>query len=199
MNTPHKQLTMKNIAIFASGSGTNAENIILYFKHKNIAKVKIILCNNSKAKVIERAKNLDVDCVVFTKDELLNSNKIIDILRQYSIDYIVLAGFMLLVPDSITNLYKDNIINIHPSLLPKYGGKGMFGDNVHKAVIEAKDKVSGITIHCVNDKFDDGEPIFTTEVEVSDSDTAESLAAKIHTLEYKYFPEVIEREILKML
>ncbi|MEG1553900.1 MAG: phosphoribosylglycinamide formyltransferase [Rikenellaceae bacterium] len=186
---------MKNIAIFASGAGSNAENIITSFSDFKSIKVSLILCNNLSAGVIERAKRLNVPCVVFNRDEFKNG-RVEEILKNYKIDFIVLAGFLWLVPKSIISLYEKKIINIHPALLPKYGGKGMYGDRVHEAVYEAKEKQSGITIHYVNENFDDGDIIFQATVLISDTDTANDIANKVHALEYKYFPEIIANTIL---
>jgi len=183
------------IAIFASGNGSNAENIIKFFKnHENIC-VELILTNNPNAYVIERAKNNNVKCIIFNKDDLYNSDKILNILKEHNIDFIVLAGFLWLIPKSIILNYPRKIINIHPALLPKYGGKGMYGMNVHKAVIENKEKLSGITIHYVNENYDEGDIIFQKELEITHDETPETLAEKIHKLEYQYYPLIIEKVI----
>lgn len=182
---------MKKVAIFASGSGSNAENIINYFRKKQVIDIKFtILTNNPKAYVIERAKKLNIKYYTFTKEELYNG-VVKNILFHINPDLIVLAGFLLLFPENIISDY-PNIINIHPALLPKYGGKGMFGNNVHKAVIENKEKISGITIHYVNNEYDKGNIILQKECKVEQNDTIDTLAQKIHKLEYKYFPLVIE-------
>ena len=183
---------MKNIAIFASGSGTNAENIVNYFEDSNKVDVSVILTNNEKAGVIERAHSLFVDVHVFNRDDFYNSDKIISLLIQYNIDIIVLAGFLWLVPERMIEKYENNIINIHPALLPKFGGKGMYGMKVHEAVIKAKEAKSGITIHKVNKIYDDGQIIFQESFDISENETADSLANKIHVLEYKHLPIVIE-------
>jgi phosphoribosylglycinamide formyltransferase-1 len=192
-------LKSKKIAIFASGSGSNAENIIRFFANNDCAKVELILCNNPRAYVFERAKNLGVESVLFSRDDFYKSDKIAEILAEKQIDLIVLAGFLWLVPQNIIDNFKNRIINIHPALLPKYGGKGMFGDNVHKAVIAAGEKESGITIHLVNEKYDDGDIIFQAKCEITASDTAETLAQKVHALEYQYFPKVINQWIVEQL
>lgn len=186
---------MRNIAIFASGSGTNAENIINYFKGNSEVKIAEIFCNKRGAGVIERAEKLNVPVTIFDRKDFVESDTIINKLKDEKIDYIVLAGFLLLVPQNIIETYRGRIINIHPALLPKFGGKGMYGDAVHKAVIEARESVSGITIHHVTEQFDSGDNIFQATVEVLNNDTPESLATKIHKLEYRHFPEVIEKEI----
>lgn len=187
---------MSKIAIFASGSGTNAENIINFFGSKADISVELVLCNKAGAGVIERAQRLGVRVEVFTSSEFKSSDKILNILKNSDIDYIVLAGFLLLVPTSIIKMYEGRVINIHPALLPSYGGKGMYGDRVHEAVIMDGVKQSGITIHHVTENYDEGANIFQATVEVLPTDTPQSLAEKIHQLEYRYFPEVIEKFIL---
>jgi phosphoribosylglycinamide formyltransferase 1 len=182
---------MKKIVIFASGSGTNAENIIKYFENKAIATVVAIFTNNPNAKVIERANKFQIPIEVFSKEEL-NKGKILQILLDYAPDLIVLAGFLLKMPESIIESFPDKIINIHPALLPKYGGKGMYGMNVHKAVVENIEKETGITIHYVNENYDEGNIIFQKKVTVLVSDTPEVVAEKIHELEQQFFPAVID-------
>lgn len=181
------------IAIFASGSGTNAENIAEFFKINNHIKVSLILSNKNSAYVLERARKLSIENLSFTADELYNSSLVDSILKKNSIDAIVLAGFMIKVPDRLIEQYRGRIINIHPALLPKFGGKGMYGMNVHKAVIESGEKESGITIHLVDEHYDNGKVLFQKSCVVEEGETPESLAAKIHELEYRYFPEVIGR------
>ncbi len=180
---------MKNIVIFASGSGSNAENIYNYIKDNNEINISLIVTNNKNAYVIERAKKLNIPCEIITKLQFKDRDFVLNILKKYNTDLIVLAGFLLLIPEYLINEYK--IINIHPALLPNYGGKGMYGDNVHKAVIENKENESGITIHFVNNKYDDGKIIFQAKCKILQQDTFETLAEKIHTLEYKHFPHVI--------
>lgn len=187
---------MKNIAIFASGSGSNAENIIKYFEEKKSAKVIIILTNNPHAYVLDRAARLGVPSIIFDRKDFHDGSMVLNILLAHKVDFIALAGFLWLVPDNILVNYKRRIINIHPALLPDFGGKGMYGDKVHRAVIEAGRKESGITIHYVNEEYDKGEIIFQAKCAVSPGETPESLAAKIHELEYRYYPEVIEKLIL---
>lgn len=181
------------IAVFASGSGTNAENIAEFFKINNHIKVSLILSNKKCAFVLERARKLSIANLSFTADELYNSSLVDSILKENSIDAIVLAGFMIKVPDRIIEQYRGRIINIHPALLPKFGGKGMYGINVHKAVIESGEKESGITIHLVDEHYDNGKILFQKSCVVEEGETPESLATKIHELEYRYFPEVIGR------
>ncbi|MEX0987266.1 MAG: phosphoribosylglycinamide formyltransferase [Bacteroidales bacterium] len=184
---------MSNIAIFASGSGTNAQNIIRFFRPKENINVKLVLCNKPEAGVIDRAKELDTETFIFTRDDFYNTDLVNDKLEQYGIDYIVLAGFLWLVPESIVKAYPNAIINIHPALLPKYGGKGMYGSKVHEAVIANGEMESGITIHYVNEKYDEGNIIFQARCSVDRADTPETLAKKIHQLEHAHFPSVIEK------
>lgn len=183
----------KNIAIFASGSGSNAENIIRYFKENESVKVKLVVSNRSDAFVLERAKLLGVPGVVCPKSMWVSGEEIEKLLKEYKVDLIVLAGFLLRIPDSLLHVYPNRIINIHPSLLPKYGGKGMYGDRVHEAVVTAREKESGITIHCLNEHFDEGEPIFQATCELTAEDTPEDVARKVHALEYEYYPPIIEK------
>ncbi|UII34769.1 phosphoribosylglycinamide formyltransferase [Fulvivirga ulvae] len=186
---------MTRIAIFASGSGSNAEKITEYFRSNNQITVSLILTNNPKAYVLERAKKLRVPAVAFSRDDLRNTNKVLDILREYQIDFVVLAGFLLLVPENLVETYPGRIINIHPALLPKFGGKGMYGDNVHQAVKSAGERETGISIHYVNNKYDEGEIIFQAKCPVTEEDTAETVADKVHQLEYQHYPQVIESVI----
>lgn len=184
---------MKRIAIFASGSGSNAENIYDYFKGNDRVEISLILTNNSTAKVIERANRLAIPFEIFDRETFYQTTKIVDLLKSKYIDLIVLAGFLWLIPEQLVKSFPDRIINIHPALLPKYGGKGMYGDRVHESVISNGEKESGITIHFVNEKYDEGNIIFQAKCEVSSSDNASDLAQKIHALEYQYFPIVIEK------
>ncbi|HCI55342.1 MAG TPA: phosphoribosylglycinamide formyltransferase [Bacteroidales bacterium] len=186
---------MCNISIFASGSGTNAENIIKYFLNKKSAKVALVLSNNPKAYVIKRAKQYNIPIKIFDRHEFYKTEEVLETLISNNIDFIVLAGFLWLVPENILNRYRGKIINIHPALLPKYGGKGMYGDRVHKAVIEAGEKESGITIHYVNEKYDEGDIIFQAQCPIDPGETVDSLAKKVHELEYRYYPEIIEKII----
>ena len=186
---------MKKIVIFASGSGTNAENIIKHFKNNNSGTVVSVFTNNPKAYVIERAKNLQVPIEIFTKEQL-NESKVLQKLNTIQPDLIVLAGFLLKFPEDIVAQYPDKIINVHPALLPKYGGKGMYGMKVHQTVVENKEKETGITIHYVNENYDEGNIIFQKKVTLLITDTPEVVAEKIHELEQKYFPTIVE-EVLK--
>jgi phosphoribosylglycinamide formyltransferase 1 len=186
---------MRNIAIFASGSGSNAENIIAYFSTKNSAKVALVLSNRHDAFVLERAARLKVPSIFFDRNDFYNSGIVLGLLHSHRIDFIVLAGFLWLIPNNVLESYPSRIINIHPALLPSYGGKGMFGENVHKAVVANGEKESGITIHLVNREYDKGDIIFQAKCKVEDSDTPDSLAQKVHALEYKHFPRIIEQVI----
>lgn len=185
----------KNIAIFASGSGTNAENIIRYFAGNASAGVQLVLSNRKDAYVLERAHALGVPCEVFLKPEWESAEKILEVLHSYKIDFIVLAGFLLRVPDLILHDYPNKIINIHPALLPKFGGKGMYGDRVHEAVIAAGEKETGITIHYINERYDEGDVVFQATCTVLPEDSPADVAKKVHALEYEHFPVVIERLI----
>jgi phosphoribosylglycinamide formyltransferase 1 len=183
---------MHNIAIFASGSGTNAENIIKFFQNDPIIKVKLVLCNNPKAYVIQRAKNLKIESKIFTKEELYNEKSFIRILNRNAISFIVLAGFLWLLPEFLIRAFPKKIINIHPALLPKFGGKGMYGLKVHEAVLKANERESGITIHYINEYYDEGSIIIQYKCRVfPESDTPEILAERIHKLEYQYYPAII--------
>ena len=187
---------MKRIVIFASGSGTNAQNIAEYFNSSPKARVSIILSNNKNAYVLVRAKKLNIPTVCFTKEEFQGSNKVLGILQNENPDIIVLAGFLLKFPENIIRQFPDKIINIHPALLPKYGGKGMYGMRVHQAVIDNQEKETGITIHYVNKDYDKGAIIFQKSILVSKKDTPESIAQKVHALEYDHFPKVIEKLLM---
>ena len=186
---------MRNIAIFASGSGTNAENIIRYFSNKKNAKVCLVLSNKREAFVLKRATAHNINSVFFDRKEFYTTGKVLGDLLLHKIDLVVLAGFLWLVPENILTSYNKRIINIHPALLPDYGGKGMYGERVHKCVIENHEKESGITIHYVNQQYDAGDIILQARCKVDISDTAETLASKVHKLEYEYYPRIIEELI----
>ena len=183
---------MKRILIFASGSGSNAENVIQYFENRNTGTVVAVFTNNPNAKVIERAKKFSVPTVIFSKDEL-NNGKTLQSIQEFQPDLIVLAGFLLKFPENIIAAYPNQIINIHPALLPKYGGKGMYGMYIHNAIVENKEIETGISIHYVNENYDEGNIIFQQTVLLSEIDTPESVAEKIHALEQQYFPVIIEK------
>lgn len=185
---------MIKIVIFASGSGTNAENIIRHFKATKTASVEAVFTNKAAAQVIQRAEKHQVPSQVFSKNDL-ETGKVLQEINTIQPDLIVLAGFLLKFPETIVAAYPDKIINIHPALLPKYGGKGMYGMHVHRAVVENKESKTGITIHYVNENYDEGNVIFQKEVTVLISDTPEVVAAKIHELEQDHFPVVIEKLI----
>jgi phosphoribosylglycinamide formyltransferase 1 len=189
---------MRNIAIFASGSGTNAENIIKYFSTKNNAQVSLILSNKRHAPVLKRAEAHNIRTVFFEYKEFYQTGKVLRYLSLYKIDFIVLAGFLWLVPEIIIDHYQGRIVNIHPALLPDYGGKGMYGDVVHKAVIENGDQESGITIHYVNKNYDEGDIIFQSKCRIVPGETPESLAKKVHEMEYIHYPVVIEELVDKL-
>ncbi|MFM9839224.1 MAG: phosphoribosylglycinamide formyltransferase [Cyclobacteriaceae bacterium] len=180
------------LAIFASGSGTNAETIFNYFQHHSSIKVELLLSNNSNAPVLDKAKNFGVKSIVFTKTQFNENNEVIDLLRLHQITHIVLAGFLLLIPRNLIAAYPRKILNIHPSLLPKFGGKGMYGLKVHEAVKAMGEIETGITIHEVNEKFDEGRIIFQAKCEVTSTDTPQEIAQKVQTLEHKNYPIVIE-------
>ena len=184
---------MKKIAIFASGSGTNAENIARYFENNANITVDLILSNRKNAYVLKRAEKLNIPTYVFTKDELYNTDNIKNLLLNNNIDLIVLAGFLLLIPEHIIRAFPNRIINIHPALLPKYGGKGMYGDRVHQKVLENGDNESGITIHYVNENYDEGQIIHQAKFPVEEGDGIEAIARKAHKLEYEHYPRVIEK------
>lgn len=186
------------IAIFASGAGSNAQKIIEYFNaKKNAGKVALVVCNKPGAGVLDVAKKYNIDAILLEKDAFFNGDTYIKELKKRGIGFIVLAGFLWKVPSSLIKAYPNKIINIHPALLPKYGGKGMYGNRVHETVITAGEKESGITIHYVDDLYDHGSIVFQATCSIDDKETANSLAQKIHVLEHQYYPTVIE-DILKM-
>ncbi|MDT8400654.1 MAG: phosphoribosylglycinamide formyltransferase [Bacteroidales bacterium] len=188
---------MKNIAIFASGSGTNAQKLIEYFSTGKTAKVKLILSNKADAFVLERARKLSVAAMVFDRDDFYKNGKVLRALIENDIYFVVLAGFLWLVPDDILDYYRGMVVNIHPALLPAYGGKGMYGSAVHRAVIENKESESGISIHYVNPRYDEGDIIFQAKCEVRPDDSPESLAERIHRLEHRYYPRIVEKLIIE--
>ena len=182
------------LAVFASGSGTNAENLIEHFNKTFDKRVELVLSNNPEAYVLERAARLGVPSRVFTRQEL-REGQVLQLLQENEIDFVVLAGFLWLVPADIIEAYRNRIVNIHPALLPRYGGKGMYGHHVHEAVLANGDKESGITIHYVNEKYDSGDIIFQARCPVLPGDTPESLQERVHALEYEHFPRVVEELI----
>ena len=188
--------TKPHIAIFASGNGSNAQRIAEYFQDQKILDIAAIYCNDPKAFVIERARLLSIPSIVFDRDTLYNSISVIDDLRNRAVDWILLAGFLWLIPKNILKAFPGKILNIHPALLPAYGGKGMYGMKVHQAVIASGEHKSGITIHYVNEQYDKGDIIFQAHCPVLEHDTAEILATRIHSLEYEHYPKVI-RELIE--
>ena len=188
-------VVMKRIIIFASGSGTNAENIIKFFNRTKTAKVTNVFCNKENAKVFDRCKNLNTKCLHINKNDFSTTDVVLNLLKNEA-DYIILAGFLWRIPQKIVDAFPKKIINIHPALLPKYGGKGMYGMNVHRAVKENRETETGITIHYVNENYDEGAIIFQAKTVLSANDTPEKIAEKIHILEQNYFPRIIEDVIL---
>lgn len=188
-------MQMKRLAIFASGTGSNAKRLIDYFSGNKDISVALLVSNRKEAGALEIARNAGIPAINFTKEEFYNSSTVIEKLISEKIDFIVLAGFLIKVPDNILKAYENKIINIHPALLPDFGGKGMYGLNVHKAVIESGKKESGITIHLVNEHYDEGRILFQAKCAVLENDTAEMVAAKVQELEHKHFPEVVENFI----
>lgn len=186
---------MKNIAVFASGSGSNAENIARYFANSEKVRVALILSNNRNAGVHERMRKLGIPSLTFSREEFSEGKAILSKLKEYTIDLIVLAGYMNKITDPVLQAYPGRIINIHPALLPKFGGKGMYGMHVHEAVVATGEKESGITIHYVNENYDEGATIFQATCPVLPEDDAEKVADKVHALEYEHFPRVI-KEVL---
>ncbi|WP_203257501.1 phosphoribosylglycinamide formyltransferase [Hyunsoonleella ulvae] len=184
---------MKRIVIFASGSGSNAENLIKFFHNSDNASVIQVLCNNPHAKVLERAKKLKVSALSFNRIAFYETDDVLNILKASKPDVIVLAGFLWKFPEVILNAFPNKVINVHPALLPKYGGKGMYGMHVHNAVVDNDETETGITIHYVNENYDEGAIIFQVKCKVVDTDTAEDVAAKIHELEMEHFSKVVEK------
>jgi len=187
------------IAILVSGAGTNAINIIEYFEKINVADVALVISNKKTALAVEKAQNKGVKSVVFNNESFKKNGTVLNYLKSESIDFIVLAGFLMRVPSDIIHAYPNKIVNLHPSLLPKFGGKGMYGKHVHKAVIEAQESESGISIHFVNEEYDEGAIIFQAKVSIEKKDSVEMLAQKIQQLEHRFFPGVIEQVIRKLL
>lgn len=183
------------IAIFASGAGTNAENLIRYFRTSDVAQVVLVLTNKAQAGVLDRAHQLEVPTYIFDKETLNSTSEVIDRLKEARIDWVILAGFLLKVPISLVQAYPDHILNIHPALLPKYGGKGMYGRHVHQAVLDARETETGISIHFVNENYDEGAMIAQRSVSLGQDETVDSIAEKVHQLEYLWFPQIVEQTI----
>jgi phosphoribosylglycinamide formyltransferase-1 len=188
---------VKKIAVFASGAGSNTAKIIEWFKNHPAIRVALIVCNNPGAGVLKITEKEQIPSLLIEKEKFIAGNAYVDFLKESKIDFIVLAGFLWKVPPALLKAYGHKIINIHPALLPKYGGKGMYGLRVHQAVIDNKEKESGITIHYVDEKYDHGKIIFQAVCPVLPTDTAETLALRVHQLEHRYFPEVIEKTLEK--
>ncbi|MEQ9438843.1 MAG: phosphoribosylglycinamide formyltransferase [Cyclobacteriaceae bacterium] len=188
---------MKHIAVFASGNGTNAEKIFERFQAHDSIRVVLLLTNNPTAGVIARAARFNIPVEVFDKSILTKTDEIVKTLQSYQVDWVVLAGFMLMVPQNLIDAFPQRMVNIHPALLPAYGGKGMYGMHVHRAVVEAKESVTGITIHYVNEHYDEGKVIFQASCVIQPYDTAETVADKVHRLEHEHYPRIIE-EIIGM-
>ena len=189
---------MKKLVILASGSGTNAQRIIEYFKEKKTAEVEAVFSNRKEAFVLQRAKKFGVPAKHFSRADFYENNSLFEEIKALQPDLIILAGFLWLIPNNILKNWHDRILNIHPALLPNYGGKGMYGHHVHEAVIKNKEKESGITIHLVNERYDEGQRLFQARCPVLPDDTADSLAGRIHNLEHKHFPEVIDSYLQKI-
>ncbi|GJM28062.1 MAG: phosphoribosylglycinamide formyltransferase [Cyclobacteriaceae bacterium] len=185
------------IAVFASGNGTNAEEIFKYFRNHKYIKVCGVLTNNPAANVINRAANHQLPCHIFDRKTFSDKEKMQSILNEWEVDAVVLAGFLWLIPGYLIKQYPERIINIHPALLPRFGGKGMYGMRVHQAVIDSGEKESGITIHQVNEEYDKGKIIFQAKCAVTPQDTAETLAGKIHDLEHRFYPKIIEQWLMQ--
>lgn len=187
---------MYKIALFASGSGTNVENIANYFKNHSEIECTLVLSNKKDAFVLERAKILDIPSVVFNREQFKNTSEVVNILIEHDIDLVVLAGFLWLIPENLIAAFPNKIINIHPALLPKHGGKGMYGNKVHEAVVANNENESGITIHFVNEHYDEGTTLFQAKCEVLPTDSPDDVAKKVHALEYEHFPLIIEKLLL---
>lgn len=189
---------LPRIAIFVSGSGSNAENIVHYFRKSQTAEVALIVCNNPTAYALQRATKLEIPALLVGKQTFRDGRVLHDILQAQGIDWIVLAGFLWLLPAHLLEAYPQKVINLHPALLPKYGGKGMYGMHVHEAVHANRETETGITIHYANEKYDEGQIILQASCSLDGTDTPELIAQKIHLLEYAHFPQAIEGEILKI-
>lgn len=198
INTTKPDMLTVKIAILASGSGSNAENIIKYFSGRDDVEFPLIISNKADAYVHKRAEQLGIKSYTLSREEIKTPSLLIELLRKYDINLIVLAGYLLKIPAELINEYPGKIINIHPALLPKFGGKGMYGDFVHEAVINSGEKFSGITIHLVNENYDEGEHLFQAKCDIVTGETAQSLASKVHELEYLHFPAEVDRYIKKI-
>lgn len=188
----------KHIAIFASGSGSNAQKIMEHFKKHNDAEVAIVLTNNPDAYVLQRADNFEIPTHIFNRNEFYQTDTVVSLLKNLQIDIVVLAGFLWLIPESLLKAFPNKIINIHPALLPKYGGKGMYGEHVHKSVLQNKEEESGITIHFVNEHFDEGEIIHQSRFRIDKGDDMEMVKFKVQQLEHLHYPKVVEQLLKRM-
>lgn len=188
-------MNVKRIVLFASGSGSNAQNIMEYFANNEQVEIDSLWSNKPDAFALARARDLNVETFVFDREEFSKSNKIVETLKKRKVNLVVLAGFLWLIPENLINNF--TIVNIHPALLPKYGGKGMYGMNVHKSVVQNNEKESGITIHYVNENYDEGQIIFQAKCTVDKNDSPEQVAAKVHKLEYEHFPQIIEKILIE--
>ena len=186
---------MKNIALFASGNGTNVQRIAEYFADSKDVCIKLIVCNKPTAYVLERAKKLQINSLLIDKTMFYETDEVVEKLQKLDIDLIVLAGFLWLIPENLIRVFAKKIINIHPALLPKYGGKGMYGMHVHEAVVANGEQYSGISIHYVNQHYDEGNIIFQEKCALSSEDTAEDVAQKVHVLEYTWYPKIIKQVV----
>ncbi|MDO6434410.1 phosphoribosylglycinamide formyltransferase [Flavitalea sp. BT771] len=187
---------MQQIAIFASGAGSNAARIIDHFRHHSSIKISLVVCNKPDAGVLNIAAREHIPTLLLEKERFFRGDAYVPVLKELNIHFIVLAGFLWKVPSALVQSYKGKIVNIHPALLPKYGGKGMYGRLVHEAVIAAKEKASGITIHYVDELYDHGQTIFQASCSIDEDDTPETLAQKVHLLEHEHFPRIIEQVLL---
>lgn len=188
---------MKHIAVFASGAGTNARKLIDYFRGSSIAEISLVISGNKNAGVIGIANEAGIPYAILSKENFYETSYLLQVLAERKIDYIVLAGFLWLIPQYLIKEFSGRIVNIHPALLPKFGGKGMYGMNVHRSVKESGETKTGITIHYIDEKYDEGEIIFQAECSIEAADTPEDIAAKVHQLEHLHFPEIVERVLLK--
>ena len=198
INVKTLNILKKRIAIFASGSGSNAQKLMEYFKRSSDVEVALVLTNNSDAYVLQRADNFEIPSHIFDKQEFTQTNNIVNLLKNMEIDLVVLAGFLWLIPSNLLQAFPNQIINIHPSLLPKYGGKGMYGDKVHLEIMINKEYESGITIHFVNEHFDEGEIIHQSHFKIDKNDDLEMIKFKGQQLEHLHYPKVVESLLKKM-
>jgi len=189
-------ITMKKMAVFASGTGSNAVNLVKYFSGRKTGEVALLISNNPDAPVLEKMKVLGIPAQVATKEEFESPSYMLPLLEKHGVSFIVLAGFLKLIPPYLIKAFENRIVNIHPALLPKYGGKGMYGARVHEAVVAAGEKESGITIHYVNEHYDEGATIFQATCPVEKGDSPDDVARKVHELEYAHFPEVVEKVLM---